>query len=104
MEHVVTEQNFDSLLAGDKPVVVDFYATWCGPCKKIAPYVAELAEQYKEQVFIGKCDVDSSSELAARFGIRTIPTLLFFKNGEVVDKHVGAATKGELEEKVKTLL
>lgn len=100
----ITDNNFDELLNSGKPVVVDFWATWCGPCKMIAPFVEELAEEFKEQVEIGKCDVDDNSDLPGRYGIRNIPTLLFFKNGQLVDKHVGAATKAALKEKVEALL
>ncbi len=100
----IKDGNFEELLASGKPVVVDFWATWCGPCKKIAPDVEALAEQYKEQVLVGKCDVDSNSELTDRFGIRNIPTVLFIKDGEVKGKTVGAVTKAQLEEKLKELL
>ena len=87
-----------------KLVFVDFYATWCGPCKQIAPYIEELAEEYKDTVNIGKCDVDDNADLPAQFGVRNIPTVLFIKNGEVVDKQVGATTKAALKEKVEALL
>ncbi len=100
----IKDGNFEELLASGKPVVVDFWATWCGPCKKIAPDVEALAEQYKEQVLVGKCDVDNNSELTDRFGIRNIPTVLFIKDGEVKGKTVGAVTKAQLEEKLKELL
>ena len=100
----IKDGNFEELLASGKPVVVDFWATWCGPCKKIAPDVEALAEQYKDQVIIGKCDVDDNDELTSRFGVRNIPTVLFIKNGVVQDKTVGAVTKAQLEEKVKALL
>lgn len=100
----ITDNNFDELLNSGKPVVVDFWATWCGPCKMIAPFVEELAEEFNGQVEIGKCDVDDNSDLPGRYGIRNIPTLLFFKNGQLVDKHVGAATKAALKEKVEALL
>ena len=87
-------------------MVVDFWATWCGPCKKVGPYIEELAEQYADQAIIGKVDVDENDELALRFGIRNIPTLLFFKDGSdvPVDKLVGAAPKSELEAKLKAIL
>ena len=106
MEQIITDQNFDSFLenSSNTPLVVDFFATWCGPCKKIGPYVEELAQEYAGKVTIGKCDVDDNMDLSARYGIRAVPTILFIKNGEVVDKHVGGATKGELEAKVKSLL
>jgi thioredoxin 1 len=85
-------------------MVVDFWATWCGPCKRIAPDVEALAEAYKDQVIVGKCDVDDNDDLTSRFGVRNIPTVLFLKNGEVQDKTVGAVTKAQLEEKLKALL
>lgn len=100
----IKDANYEELAASGKPLVIDFWATWCGPCKKIAPDVEALAEQYKDQVIIGKCDVDENEELPGQFGVRNIPTLLFIKNGEIVDKQVGAATKSQLEEKVKKLL
>ena len=87
-----------------KFILIDFWATWCGPCKKIAPDVEALAEQYKDQVVVGKCDVDDNDELTGRFGVRNIPTVLFIKDGKVQDKTVGAVTKAELEEKLKALL
>ena len=100
----IKDSNFDELLNAGKPMVVDFWATWCGPCKKIAPDVGALAEQYKDQVVVGKCDVDDNDELTGRFGVRNIPTVLFIKDGKVQDKTVGAVTKAELEEKLKALL
>ena len=100
----ITESNFKKLLAGDKPVVVDFWAEWCGPCRMIAPIVDELAEAYESQVLIGKVNVDDDEDLSIEYGIRNIPTILFFKNGELVDKHIGVATKATLEDKIKALL
>lgn len=104
MEIEIKNSNLDALTETGKPMVIDFYATWCGPCKKIAPMIEELAEQYDGQIVVGKCDVDENDELAAKFGIRNIPTVLFFKGGELVDKHVGAATKSFFEDKFKALL
>jgi len=104
MEVQITKENFESLKNGQLPFVVDFWATWCGPCRMIAPLVSELAEEYEGQLVVGKCDVEENDELSAEFGIRNIPTLLFFKNGEVVDKLVGAVNKAKLEEKFKALL
>ena len=104
MEVTITKENFASLKAGNLPLVVDFWATWCGPCRMVAPIIEELAKQYDGKIVVGKCDVEDNEELAAEFGIRNIPTILFFKNGEVVDKLVGAQAKPKLEEKIKALL
>ncbi len=100
----ITDANFDELVASGKPVVVDFWATWCGPCKKIAPEIEALAKEYEGQAIIGKCDVDSNDGLTGKFGVRNIPTVLFIKNGEVVDKQVGAAPKSTFEDKLKAIL
>ena len=89
---------------GAQPLVVDFWATWCGPCRMIAPIVSELAEKYDGKIVVGKCDVEENDDLAAAFGIRNIPTILFFKNGQIVDKMVGAASKAVLEAKFESLL
>ena len=97
-EHSETDQN------DEQPLVVDFWATWCGPCRQIAPVVSELAEAYDGKIVVGKCDVEEADEIAAQFGIRNIPTILFIKNGEVVDKLVGAAPKAKIEDKFKALL
>lgn len=99
MEVVVTSENFDSLKNGNLPLVVDFWAEWCGPCKMISPIISQLAEEYDGKLVVGKCNVEESEELAAEYGIRNIPTLLFFKNGQLVDKFVGAANKTKLQEK-----
>lgn len=104
MEVKITNENFAELLGGELPLVVDFWATWCGPCRAIAPTVAALAEEYDGKVVVGKCDVEEGDEVAAQFGIRNIPTLLFFKGGQQVDKLVGAVQKSVIEEKIKSLL
>ncbi|MCM1108605.1 MAG: thioredoxin [Clostridium sp.] len=104
MALAITNSNFEELAASGKPMVVDFWATWCGPCKKIGPIIEELAQDYEGQAVIGKCDVEENDDLASRFGIRNVPTVLFIKNGEVVDKQVGAAPKSTLEEKLKGIL
>ncbi|NPD91894.1 thioredoxin [Xylanibacter muris] len=104
MEVTITNENFETLKNGELPVVVDFWATWCGPCRAIAPIISELAEEYDGKIAVGKCDVEEADDIAAAYGIRNIPTLLFFKNGEVVDKLVGAASKAKIDEKFKALL
>lgn len=103
MEKITTE-NFESLKNGAQPLVVDFWATWCGPCRAIAPIVEELANEYEGKIVVGKCDVEENDDIAMEFGIRNIPTILFIKNGEVVDKFVGATTKAKLQEKFESLL
>lgn len=100
----ITDANFEELLKGGKPLVVDFWAEWCGPCRMITPIVEELSKEYEDKVVIGKLNVDENDDVVAQYGVRNIPTVLFFKNGEVVDKHVGVAQKNVLEDKVKALL
>jgi thioredoxin 1 len=104
MEIQITNDNFEGLKNGNLPLVVDFWATWCGPCRMVAPIIAELAEKYDGKIAVGKCDVEECEDLAAEYGIRNIPTILFFKNGEVVDKLVGAVPKAKFEEKFEALL
>ena len=104
MEAAITSENFESLKNGNLPLVVDLWAPWCGPCRMVGPVISELASQYDGKVVIGKCNVDDEEDIAAELGVRSIPTILFYKNGEVVDKFVGAAPKAVLEEKIKALL
>jgi thioredoxin 1 len=102
---ILTDANFEEMvLKAEKPVLVDFWAEWCGPCRVIGPLVQEIAEDYKEKVIVGKLDVDSNPAVSSKYGIRNIPTVLFFKNGVVADKQVGAVPKGNLVNKVEALL
>lgn len=101
----ITESNFDELVMNsDKPVVIDFWAAWCGPCKMIGPVIEEMAGEYEGKAVIGKVDVDQNPSISAKFGVRNIPTVLFIKGGEVVDKSVGAVPKGQLVEKLEAQL
>ncbi|MEZ4950014.1 MAG: thioredoxin [Saprospiraceae bacterium] len=100
-----TDSNFkDTVLSSDKVVVVDFWAEWCGPCKMIGPHIEEMAKEYEGKALIGKVDVDNNPEISFKYGIRSIPTVLYLKNGEVVDKQVGATTKAQLAAKLENQL
>ena len=101
----ITDQNFEELvLKSDKPALVDFWAEWCGPCRIIGPIVEDLSEEYEGKAIIGKVNVDNNSEISAKYGIRNIPTILFFKDGKEVDKQVGVVPKDTLAEKIDSLL
>ena len=101
----ITDKNFEILvLNSSKPVVIDFWAQWCGPCKTVSASIEAMAEEYEDQVVIGKVDVDINPELTSKFGIRNMPTVLYIKSGKIVGKHVGATSKVVLEEKLKTIL
>ena len=104
MEGTITTENFESLKNGEKPLVVDFWATWCGPCRAIAPYIEELAKEYDGKIVVGKCDVEENDDIVMEFGVRNIPTILFFKNGEVVDRLVGGQSKSAIQKKFEALL
>jgi thioredoxin 1 len=101
----ITDSNFaDVALNSDKPVMIDFWAEWCGPCRMVAPIVEEMSNDYKDKAVIGKVNVDENPDVSAKFGIRNIPTILFLKGGQVVDKSVGAVPKNVLTEKMEALL
>ena len=104
MEITITEQNFDEVLKSNAVVMVDFGATWCGPCKALAPVVEEIANDYAGRAAVGKADVDQCPSITARFRIRNVPTVLFFQNGELKDKSVGAVQKKTLTDKIDALL
>jgi thioredoxin 1 len=100
-----TDANFEELvLKSDKPVIVDFWAEWCGPCRMVGPIVAQLGEEYDGKAVVGKLNVDQNPNTTMKFGIRNIPTILFFRNGEQVDKQVGAVPRQVLEGKLQKLL
>ncbi|MEY4851938.1 MAG: hypothetical protein RLY64_657 [Bacteroidota bacterium] len=105
MAHTITTGNFEELVKNSgKVALVDFWAAWCGPCRMVGPVVEEIATEMGDTAVIGKVDVDAEGDLAMEFGIRNIPTLLFFKDGQVVDKHVGVATKKQLQDKLAALM
>lgn len=101
----ITDASFDELvIKSDKPVMIDFWAVWCGPCRIIAPIVEEMSGEYDGKAIVGKVDVDSNPNVAMKYGIRNIPTVLFIKNGEIADKQVGAAPKSVFTSKLDALL
>lgn len=105
MALTLTDQNFETeVLKSDKLAVIDFWAVWCGPCKAIAPIIEDLSKEYEGKVVVGKVDVDTNMEVSMMYSVRNIPTVLFIKNGEVVDKQVGAAPKSVYENKIKALI
>lgn len=104
MATVINDANYKEFLESGKPVVIDFWAPWCGPCRSVAPIVEELATAYEGRAIIGKYNVDDDTDLGVEYGIRNIPTLLFFKDGQMVDKHVGTITRDALAAKIDALL
>jgi thioredoxin 1 len=105
MALAITDANFEEIvLKSDKPVLLDFWAEWCGPCRMIGPFVEQIAQEFEGRAIVGKVDVDNNPGVAGKFGIRNIPTILFFKNGVVADKQVGAVPKATLAAKLEALL
>jgi len=101
----VDDRNFDeTVINSEKPVIVDFWAEWCSPCRMIAPIMEEIAQEYSGKVVVAKCDVDNSPQITVKYGIRNIPTVLFFKDGNVADKQVGAVPKNNFVTKLNALL
>jgi thioredoxin 1 len=101
----VNDSNFEEVvIKSDKPVVVDFWAEWCGPCRMIAPSIEDMSTEFSEKAVVAKCDVDNSPQVAIKYSIRNIPTVLFFKDGKIADKQVGAVPKNVLVDKLKSLL
>lgn len=101
MALAINKENFEQLLASGQPVVIDFWAEWCGPCRTMSPIVDELAAEYEGRVVIGKCDVEENDEITMKYGVRNIPTIVFLKGGEQVDKQVGACSKDALKAKIE---
>jgi thioredoxin 1 len=105
MEIEVNDSNFDEIvIKSGKPVIVDFWAEWCGPCRMIGPIMEEISKDFSGKVIVAKCDVDNSPQVTAKYGIRNIPTVLFFKNGKIADKQVGAVPKNNFVNKLNALL
>lgn len=104
MEVKITNENYESYKNGSLPLVIDFWATWCGPCRALAPTVEQIAQEYAGRVVVAKCNVDECSDAPVNYGIRSIPTLIYFKNGEVAERSVGAVAKSKIAQTLDSLL
>ena len=100
----VTNDNAKEFMATELPIVLDFSATWCGPCKQLAPIIDELSKEYEGRIAVGKCDIEEADDLTAEYGIRNVPTVIFIKDGQVVDKFVGSKSKGDVQAQFEALL
>ena len=100
----VTNYNAKEFMATELPIVLDFSATWCGPCKQLAPIIDELSQEYEGRIAVGKCDIEEADDLTAEYGIRNVPTVIFIKNGQIVDKFVGSKSKADVQAKFEALL
>lgn len=105
MEITVTDNNYQEVLSSELPIVLDFWATWCGPCRQIGPYIAELAEEYAGRVVIGKCNIEEATDLTSDYGIMSVPTVVFIKNGERIEDLdlVGSMSKADIKENIEKL-
>lgn len=104
MEFEITTQNFNEIISQGKPVLLDFWATWCGPCKRLGPIIEEIAAEYDGKAIVGKCDIEENDDLTEKFGIMNVPTVIFLKDGKEVDRVVGLAMKNVYQEKLNALL
>lgn len=100
----INNENYEEIMGKGMPVVIDFWATWCGPCRMIAPIIDEMAEEYEGKVLIGKCDIEEADDIAPLYRVRNVPTIIFIKNGQAVDKLVGASTREQIKAKIDALL
>ena len=100
----INKENIEALLASEQPLVIDFWSEWCGPCRTITPIIEELAEEYAGKVNIGKCDIEENDDIVMKYAVRNVPTIVFVKDGQLVDRQVGSCKKADLEAKIAKLL